>query len=155
MDRLKETLAQIEKQQRPPVDKWHPEHVGKIDIRIDTQGFWFHEGDPISREKLVRLFASILWFEKEAEGDRADGLNQSLVTGRYYLVTPVEKLAIGPDDQMGEDSQGGFFCPCHGSKFDLSGRVYKNKPAPTNLDIPPHFYESDSVILIGEDGGNA
>ncbi|MDB9752801.1 ubiquinol-cytochrome c reductase iron-sulfur subunit [Oceanospirillaceae bacterium] len=51
--------------------------------------------------------------------------------------------------------QGGFYCPCHGSTFDLSGRVYKGKPAPTNLEIPPHFYESDTVILIGEDGGNA
>ncbi|MFT5137425.1 MAG: hypothetical protein ACI9XU_001016 [Arenicella sp.] len=96
MDRLKEILAQIDKQQRPPVDKWHPEHLGKIDIRIDTQGFWFHEGDPISREKLVRLFASILWFERDDEG--AGGLNQSLVTGRYYLITPVEKLAIVVED---------------------------------------------------------
>ena len=50
--------------------------------------------------------------------------------------------------------QGGFYCPCHGSTFDLSGRVYKGKPAPTNLEIPPHFYETDTVILIGEDGGS-
>ena len=50
--------------------------------------------------------------------------------------SPVEKLAIGPDPQMGDDSQGGFFCPCHGSKFDLSGRVYKNVPATTNMEIP-------------------
>ena len=54
--------------------------------------------------------------------------------------SPVEKLAIGPDEQMGEDSQGGFFCPCHGSKFDLSGRVYKNVPATTNMEIPPYTY---------------
>lgn len=46
---------------------------------------------------------------------------------------------------------GGFFCPCHGSKFDLAGRVYKGVPAPTNLPVPPHRYLSDSVILIGED----
>lgn len=50
---------------------------------------------------------------------------------------------------------GGFYCPCHGSKFDLAGRVYSGVPAPTNLPVPPHFYESDSVIVIGEDGGTA
>lgn len=66
--------------------------------------------------------------------------------------SPVEKLAIGPDPQMGEDSQGGFFCPCHGSKFDLSGRVYKNVPATSNMDIPPYKYDAD-VITIGEDDG--
>jgi len=53
------------------------------------------------------------------------------------------------------DWLGGFFCPCHGSKFDLAGRVYNNVPAPTNLEVPPHSYESDSVIIIGVDGGNA
>lgn len=66
--------------------------------------------------------------------------------------SPVEKLAIGPDEQMGEDSQGGFFCPCHGSKFDLSGRVYKNVPATKNMEIPPYKYEGN-VITIGEDDG--
>lgn len=50
--------------------------------------------------------------------------------------------------------KGGFFCPCHGSTFDLAGRVFKNKPAPTNLEIPPHRYLSDSQILIG-DGSTA
>jgi len=66
--------------------------------------------------------------------------------------SPVEKLSIGPDPQMGEDSQGGFFCPCHGSKFDLSGRVYKNVPAISNMDVPPYKYEG-SIITIGDDGG--
>ncbi len=46
---------------------------------------------------------------------------------------------------------GGFLCPCHGSKFDLAGRVYKGAPAPVNLDVPPHTYLSDSTILIGDD----
>ncbi|MGI9323223.1 MAG: ubiquinol-cytochrome c reductase iron-sulfur subunit [Pseudomonadales bacterium] len=48
---------------------------------------------------------------------------------------------------------GGFHCPCHGSKFDLAGRVYSGVPAPSNLKVPPHYYESDSVIVIGEDNG--
>ncbi|MFT6407111.1 MAG: ubiquinol-cytochrome c reductase iron-sulfur subunit [Arenicella sp.] len=66
--------------------------------------------------------------------------------------SPVEKLAIGPDPQMGDDSQGGFFCPCHGSKFDLAGRVYKDVPATTNMPIPPYRFEG-SVIHIGDDEG--
>lgn len=69
--------------------------------------------------------------------------------------SPVEKLAIGPDPQMGDDSQGGFFCPCHGSKFDLAGRVYKNVPAAKNMPVPPYKFVSDTVILIGEDDGRA
>lgn len=48
---------------------------------------------------------------------------------------------------------GGFFCPCHGSKFDLAGRVYAGVPAPSNLQVPPHYYESESVIVIGVDEG--
>jgi len=47
---------------------------------------------------------------------------------------------------------GGFYCSCHGSKFDLSGRVYKNMPAPTNLEVPPHYYENDTMLVIGADG---
>ena len=66
--------------------------------------------------------------------------------------SPVEKLALGPDPEMGEDSQGGFFCPCHGSKFDLSGRVYKSVPATSNMPVPPYKYEGN-VITIGEDEG--
>lgn len=58
---------------------------------------------------------------------------------------------------LGADWKGGFFCPCHGSKFDLAGRVFKGVPAPTNLVIPPYRYVSDTLILIGEDpeGGAA
>ena len=50
--------------------------------------------------------------------------------------------------------QGGFFCPCHGSKFDLAGRVYANVPAPTNLEVPPHYFETDSTLVIGSDGAS-
>ncbi len=47
--------------------------------------------------------------------------------------------------------QGGFFCPCHGSRFDLSGRVYRLVPAPTNLEVPPYFFESNEVLVVGLD----
>ena len=58
---------------------------------------------------------------------------------------------LNPKGDMGSDWQGGFFCPCHGSKFDLAGRVYKGSPAPTNLVVPPHRYLNDQTLLIGED----
>jgi ubiquinol-cytochrome c reductase iron-sulfur subunit len=54
--------------------------------------------------------------------------------------------------EISADFFGGFFCPCHGSKFDFAGRVYSGVPAPTNLTVPPHYFISDDVILIGEDG---
>ena len=60
-----------------------------------------------------------------------------------------------PAPDVDSNWQGGFFCPCHGSKFDLSGRVYKGVPAPTNLQVPPHKYINDTTIAIGEDQGAA
>ncbi|MEK6212389.1 MAG: ubiquinol-cytochrome c reductase iron-sulfur subunit [Pseudomonadota bacterium] len=65
--------------------------------------------------------------------------------------SPSQKLAPGAESGLGEDWPGGFFCPCHGSKFDLAGRVYKGAPAPVNLNVPPHTYLSDTRLLIGED----
>lgn len=55
------------------------------------------------------------------------------------------------DNQPGSDWPGGFFCPCHGSTFDLSGRVFKGVPAPINLEVPPYYFLTDTVIVIGED----
>lgn len=69
--------------------------------------------------------------------------------------SPTYRPDIGAADLGGKSWKGGFFCPCHGSKFDLAGRVYAGVPAPTNLVIPPHKYVSDTLILIGEDGGAA
>jgi len=65
--------------------------------------------------------------------------------------SPIEKFQPGPQPSLPDDWMGGFLCPCHGSTFDIAGRVYKNKPAPDNLEVPPHMYLSDSRILIGED----
>ncbi|WP_295624634.1 ubiquinol-cytochrome c reductase iron-sulfur subunit [uncultured Nitrosomonas sp.] len=64
--------------------------------------------------------------------------------------SPVFRKDIAPAD-LGPDWLGGFFCPCHGSKFDLAGRVYKHVPAPTNMVVPPHVYLSDSRLLIGSE----
>ena len=65
--------------------------------------------------------------------------------------SPSDKFQMGPQPSLPDDWQGGFLCPCHGSTFDMAGRVYKNKPAPDNLEVPPHMYLSDSRLLIGED----
>jgi len=82
MNRLKQLADQLDAKSLPPVHLWKPDHVGEIDIRIDASGNWFHEGEPILRDKLVNLFATILWFEN----------------GQHYLVTPAEKLAIDVED---------------------------------------------------------
>jgi ubiquinol-cytochrome c reductase iron-sulfur subunit len=63
--------------------------------------------------------------------------------------SPTYRPEIAPTD-LGKDWQGGFFCPCHGSKFDIAGRVYSSMPAPTNLEIPPYRYIDDNTIVIGE-----
>ena len=65
--------------------------------------------------------------------------------------SPSEKFAVGAQPSLPDDWQGGFLCPCHGSTFDMAGRVFKNKPAPDNLEVPPHMYLSDTRLLIGED----
>ena len=63
--------------------------------------------------------------------------------------SPTYRPEVAPTD-LGQDWQGGFFCPCHGSKFDIAGRVYSGMPAPTNLEIPPYRYIDDNTLLIGE-----
>jgi ubiquinol-cytochrome c reductase iron-sulfur subunit len=65
--------------------------------------------------------------------------------------SPSEKFATGAQPSLPDDWAGGFLCPCHGSTFDMAGRVFKNKPAPDNLEVPPHMYVSDNKLLIGED----
>ncbi len=66
--------------------------------------------------------------------------------------SPTERIRPGASSGLGEDWPGGFLCPCHGSIFDLAGRVFKSQPAPTNLEIPPHTWLSATSLLIGDDG---
>jgi ubiquinol-cytochrome c reductase iron-sulfur subunit len=74
-----------------------------------------------------------------------------VVTGicTHLGCVPLAKLAAGAVSGLGADWPGGYFCPCHGSKFDLSARVYKNVPAPTNLVVPPYHFISSSRVLVG------
>ncbi len=72
----------------------------------------------------------------------------------HFGCAPMPRFEVGPAD-LGADWPGGFFCPCHGSRFDLAGRVFAGVPAPTNLLVPPHRYINDTTILIGADTGNS
>ncbi len=65
--------------------------------------------------------------------------------------SPSDKFQTGAQPSLPDDWKGGFLCPCHGSTFDMAGRVFKNKPTPDNLEVPPHMYLSDTRLVIGED----
>lgn len=65
--------------------------------------------------------------------------------------SPSDKFQAGPQPSLPDDWLGGFLCPCHGSTFDMAGRVFKNKPAPDNLEVPRHMYLSDTRLVIGKD----
>jgi len=65
--------------------------------------------------------------------------------------SPSDKFTVGAQPSLPDDWRGGFLCPCHGSTFDMAGRVFKNKPSPDNLEVPPHMYLTDTRLLIGED----
>lgn len=65
--------------------------------------------------------------------------------------SPGDRLTPGAQPSLPDNWVGGYLCACHGSTFDVAGRVFKNKPAPDNLEVPPHFYTSDTTLLIGED----
>ena len=96
--------------------------------------------------------------EVAAQPDYAKNENRSIKPEFLVLVGICSHLGCSPQQksseekgEMGADWAGGFLCACHGSKFDLAGRVYKGAPAPINLEVPPHSYLSDTRLLIGED----
>ena len=95
--------------------------------------------------------------EVAAQPEYAKNENRSIKPEFLVLVGICSHLGCSPTAKpepkgdMGPEWDGGFYCPCHGSKFDLAGRVYRGAPAPTNLEVPPHTYLSDGTILIGED----
>jgi ubiquinol-cytochrome c reductase iron-sulfur subunit len=100
--------------------------------------------------------------ENEQQPEYARNANRSIKPEILVLVgicthlgcSPTFRPDIAPAD-LGAQWKGGFFCPCHGSRFDLAGRVYQGVPAPLNLQVPPHRFVSDNTIVIGEDGGAA
>ena len=106
--------------------------------------------DPDSSESLQPDYATNPYRARE---DRHDIL--VMIGNCTHLgCLPTERFDVAPAD-LGPDWKGGFFCPCHGSRFDLAGRVYKGVPAPTNLTIPPYKYLSETRLLVGDDSGAA
>lgn len=94
--------------------------------------------------------------EKSKQPEYASGPMRALREEYLIVLGLCTHLGCAPKyrpevGSVGAEWLGGFFCPCHGSKFDLAGRVYAGVPAPTNLEVPPHKYESDSVVVIGVD----
>ena len=102
--------------------------------------------DPDSRESIQPAYA--------ANATRSIKPQILVVIGTctHLGCAPIEKLQPA-DAELGADWPGGFFCPCHGSKFDLAGRVYAGVPAPTNLTVPPYRFVGDNMIIVGEDTG--
>ncbi|ORE85473.1 ubiquinol-cytochrome c reductase, iron-sulfur subunit [Oceanococcus atlanticus] len=120
---------------------------------------------------IVRRSAEMLNNLKAVEGQLRDPESQEeqqpvYAQNEFRSVNPEILVMIGrcthlgcspsyrpdyPAQDLGADWKGGFFCPCHGSKFDLAGRVYKSVPAPLNMPVPPHRYEGDTTIVVGED----
>ena len=100
--------------------------------------------------------------DKLRDANSEDSIQPEYAKNEFRSIKPEYLIMVGICTHLGcsptyvptitADFQGGFFCPCHGSKFDFSGRVYSGVPAPTNLTIPPHYFIDDGRILIGEDG---
>ncbi len=99
--------------------------------------------------------------EKQMQPDYAKNDGRSIKPEYLVVVGICTHLGCSPTEKFKKeeaiepDWQGGFICPCHGSTFDLAGRVYKSKPAPDNLEVPPHKYLSDATIRIGDDSKGA
>jgi ubiquinol-cytochrome c reductase iron-sulfur subunit len=116
----------------------------------DLEGMASKLADPNSEVPQQPAYATNLYRANEKRSDIAVLIGICTHLG----CSPTFRPELAPAD-LGADWKGGFFCPCHGSRFDLAGRVFAGVPAPTNLVIPPHQYLSDSLILVGEDGGAA
>ena len=83
--------------------------------------------------------------------DQARSPGRASASARTWAARRPTSFSPAPQPSLPDDWAGGFLCPCHGSTFDMAGRVFKNKPAPDNLEVPPHMYLSDTRLLIGED----
>jgi ubiquinol-cytochrome c reductase iron-sulfur subunit len=142
--------------------------ISKLEEGAMVRVMW--RGKPVwvlrrSKEMLQRMAESQAQLrdrESEADQQPAYAQNETRSIEPEILVilgvcthlgcAPIERFEIGPAD-LGPDWPGGFYCPCHGSKFDLAGRVYDAVPAPLNLAVPPHRYLGENIILIGDDTG--
>lgn len=136
----------------------------KIDVEWRGKVVWIINRTPAMLDMLPKIEARLADPRSEVaqQPQYAANLTRSIKPAIWVAVgicthlgcSPTFRPDVAPAD-LGADWPGGFFCPCHQSKFDLAGRVFKGVPAPTNLVVPPHKYLSDTRILIGDDGGKA
>jgi len=162
----------------PFVKSWNPSAKAKAagapvtadisQLEVGQRAVFEWRGKPVW---IVRRTPDMLANLKQVEGDLKDPQSAEEQQPEYarnatrsikpeFLVltgicthlgcSPLFRPEVAAAD-LGADWKGGFFCPCHGSRFDLAGRVFNGVPAPTNLVVPPHMYTSDSVIVIGEE----
>jgi len=132
----------------------------KIDVEWRGKVVWLINRTPEMLASLPKLTAQLADPASDGSVQPAYAKNETRSIKPNVLVavgicthlgcSPTFRKDVSPAD-LGADWLGGFFCPCHQSKFDLAGRVYKGVPAPTNLAIPPHKYLADTKVLIGED----
>ena len=110
------------------------------------------EGDLADPQSQRNAFPTPEYAKNEARS-RADHPEVLVVVGicTHLGCSPGDKFTPGAQPSLPDDWKGGFFCACHGSTFDLAGRVFKNKPAPDNLEVPPYMFLADNKLLIGED----
>ncbi len=132
---------------------------GKL-LKFEWRGkpVWVVRRTPEMLESLTKVSGELADPNSEEEQQPAYAQNEARSINPEVLVlvglcthlgcSPLEKLSPGEIDSEWE---GGFFCPCHGSKFDLAGRVYKGVPAPTNLEVPPHRFLSENLVEVGVD----
>jgi len=135
-------------------------------VTVEWRGkpVWVVRRTPESLDTLEKLAGELRDIEsdKSEQPEYAKNVHRSIkpevlvLTGvcTHLGCSPTFRPDVAPAD-LGPEWMGGFFCPCHGSKFDIAGRVYKGAPAPTNLSVPPYAFVSDTLILIGEEGGDA
>jgi ubiquinol-cytochrome c reductase iron-sulfur subunit len=129
----------------------------KITIKWRGKPVWVVRRDDKALSTLAEVSDSLRDPESEdsIQPEYATGETRSIKPEYFIVVGICTHLGCSPSyrpNMITADFQGGFFCPCHGSKFDFSGRVYKGVPAPTNLTVPPHYFIDDGRVLIGEDG---
>jgi ubiquinol-cytochrome c reductase iron-sulfur subunit len=130
----------------------------KIDVEWRGKVVWVIRRTPEMLASLPKLDSRVADPKSEAPQQPKDCKNEYRSIKPEFFVavgicthlgcSPTYRKEIAPAD-LGPDWLGGFFCPCHQSKFDLAGRVYKGVPAPTNLVVPPHKYQSDTLIVVG------
>ncbi len=138
--------------------------IGKLEAGQQIIVKW--QGKPVwivrRDEKALATLTNPNLIDSLRDVDSEESIQPEYARNSFRSIKPEYLIMVGICTHLGcsptyrpeitSDFQGGFFCPCHGSKFDFSGRVYAGVPAPTNLTIPPHHYINDDVVLIGEDG---